>query len=178
MRKILLAIALFSSATASIAQEAGGNELPATNFYSSVAGNEMFDLVKANAMFAKLEKNLYGSPVTLSITHSLQPTTGGKAATLLSAIWAGGSLGLLPAVTSNNFVVRYDVRVQGRDIATYTYQRTFTRAVNIWAQDKTYGLGDDGFAWLKSTAQQFANDVANDAGLAELRREYAFYFGP
>ena len=151
--------------------------LPAMNFAASLASEEMFEAVKGNALFAKLEKELWGSPVTLVITHSLQPTAGGKAAGLMSAIWSGSTLGLLPMVTSNSFVVRYDVRVQGRDIATYTYQRTFTRAVNIWAQDKTYGLGEDGLAWLKSTAQQFAGDLASDTKMADLKREYEFYFG-
>ena len=151
--------------------------LPAMNFGSSIAPDEMFDAVKSHPMFAKLERDLYGSPVTLRITHSLQPTAGGKAAGMLSALWSGSTLGLLPMVTSNSFVVRYDVRVQGRDIATYTYQRTFTRAVNLWAQDKTYGLGEEGLVWLKSTAQQFANDLAGDSSVADLRSEYEFYFG-
>lgn len=185
MRKTTLAIALFGLTVAASAQEVAPpvitspavEGLPAMNFYSSIAANEMFDAVKVHAIFGKLEKELWGSPVTLRITHTLRPTAGGKAAGLLSAIWAGGTLGLLPAVTSNNFVVRYDVRVQGRDIATYTYERVFTRAVNIWKQDNTYGLGEDGLAWLKSTAQQFAGDVSNDAKVADLKREYAFYFG-
>lgn len=172
MKKILLALVLASSAA--VSAEA---DLPAMNFYSSIAANEMFDAVKAHPQFVKLEKELYGSPVTLRITHTLRPTAGGKAAGLASAIWSGGTLGLLPMVTSNNFVVRYDVRVQGRDIATFTYERVFTRAVNIWKQDNTYGLGEDGLAWLKSTAQQFATDMANDTKVADLKREYAFYFG-
>ncbi|HKE95331.1 MAG TPA: hypothetical protein VKB34_13550 [Povalibacter sp.] len=153
------------------------NELPAMNFVCTLARNEMFDAIKLNAVFGRLDKELYGSPITLRITHTLQPTAGGKAAGLLSAIWSGGTLGLLPLVTSNNFIVRYDVRVQGRDIATYSYQRTFTRAVNIWSDDKTYGLGEDGLAWLKSTARQFADDIARDPKVADLQREYAFYFG-
>jgi len=194
MRKVTLTVAALTMATALAARSAAaqdaaspaapapaaaasGEGLPAMNFYSSLAADEMFDVVKGNAMFAKLEKQLYGSPVILRITHGLQPTAGGKAAGFLSAIWSGGTLGLLPVVTNNNFVVRYDISVQGRDVATYTYHRTFTRAVNIWAQDKTYGLGEDGLAWLKSTAQQFAEDVAKDSKIADLRQEYAFYFG-
>lgn len=158
-------------------EERAANELPAMNFSCSIARDEMFAAVKLSSAFNKLDKELYGSPVTLRITHTLRPTAGGKAAGLLSAIWSGGTLGLLPVVTSNNFIVRYDIRVQGRDIATYSYQRSFTRAINIWAKDSTYGLGEDGLAWLKSTATQFADEVGRDPNVAELQREYAFYFG-
>ena len=151
--------------------------LPAMNFLSSVASDELFDAIKANATFAKLDKELLGSPITLRISHSLQPTATGKATGLLSAIWAGGTLGLLPAVTNNSFVVTYEVRVHGRELTSYSYQRTFTRAVNIWAKDDaTHGLGQDGLDWVKGTALEFASSAAHDPKLAELKREYELYF--
>lgn len=151
--------------------------LPAMNFYSSIADDELFDIVKTNAAFAKLDKELIGSPITLRIRHSLQPTATGKATGLLSAIWTGGTLGLLPAITNNSFVVTYEVRVQGRDVATWSYQRNFTRAVNIWAKDETYGLGKEGFEWMKTTAAEFAAAAAHDSRLVDLKREYEQYFG-
>jgi hypothetical protein len=152
--------------------------LPAMNYLSSVASDELFDAIKTNAAFAKLDKELLGSPITLRISHSLQPTAAGKATGLLSAIWAGGTLGLLPAVTNNSFVVTYEVRVHGREFATYSYQRTFTRAVNIWAKDDaTHGLGQDGLEWAKGTALEFAAAAAHDPKLVELKREYELYFG-
>lgn len=152
--------------------------LPAMNFYSSIADDELYEIVKTNSAFAKLDKELIGSPITLRIRHSLQPTATGKATGLLSAIWAGGTLGLLPAITNNSFVVTYEVRVQGRDVATWSYQRTFTRAVNMWAKDETYGLGKEGFEWMKTTAAEFAVEAARDARIADLKREYERYFGP
>jgi hypothetical protein len=152
--------------------------LPAMNYLSSVASDELFDAIKTNAAFAKLDKELLGSPITLRISHSLQPTATGKATGLLSAIWAGGTLGLLPAVTNNSLVVTYEIRVHGQELTSYSYQRTFTRAVNIWAKDDaTHGLGQDGFDWVKGTAQEFAAAAAHDPKLAELKREYELYFG-
>ena len=152
--------------------------LPAMNYLSSVASDELFDAIKTNAAFAKLDKELLGSPITLRISHSLQPTATGKATGVLSAIWAGGTLGLLPAVTNNSFVVTYEIRVHGQTLTSYSYQRTFTRAVNIWAKDDaTHGLGQDGLDWAKGTAQEFAAAAAHDPKLAELNREYELYFG-
>jgi len=153
--------------------------LPPMNFHASVAGNELFAKVKASATFARAEKELVGSPIQLRVSHSLIPTAGGQAAGLLSAIWAGSTLGLLPVVTNNNLVLTYEVRVNGKEVSRYEYQRSFTRAVNIWANqnDATYGLGEDGLAWVLSTADEFVARAAQDPALHALGAEYAFYFG-
>ena len=151
--------------------------LPAMSFYGSIAGNELFDLIKQSDQFARIDKELFGSPLHLRVMHSLQPTAGGKATGLLSAILTGGTLGLLPAVTNNSLMVTYEVRVHGRELVAYSYQRKFTRAVNIWAKDETFGLGKDGLEWLKSTATEFTKAAADDARLAALKKEYERYFG-
>lgn len=109
--------------------------------------------------------------------HTLQPTAGGKATGLLSAIFTGGTLGLIPAVTNNSLMVTYEVRVHGRELVSYSYERTFTRAVNIWAKDETHGLGKEGLEWLKSTATEFTTAAASDPKLASLKKEYERYFG-
>lgn len=155
------------------------NALPPMNFYASVASTELFQRIKESPAFARVDKELVGSPIQLRVTHSLQPTAGGQAAGLLSAIWAGGTLGLLPVVTNNNLVLSYEIRVNGQEIARYDFSRSFTRAVNIWTEknDPTYGLGQDGLDWAKSTAAEFVAKAAEDPAVIALAREYAFYFG-
>lgn len=154
--------------------------LPAMNFRSSIASDEIFDLLRSNVAFSKLDEELVGSPMLVRVTHSLQPTGTGKAAGLLSAIWSGGTLGLLPMVTNNNLVVTYEVRVQGEPIVSQSFEKSFTRAVNIWASsDELYhGLGKDGYDWLLGTAKDFAASAATDPKLLELKQEYERYFGP
>jgi hypothetical protein len=147
------------------------------SFYGSIADDELFDLIKKSDQFARLDKGLFGSPLHLRVMHTLQPTAGGKATGLLSAIFTGGTLGLIPAVTNNRLVVTYEVRVHGRELVSYSYQRTFTRAVNIWAKDETHGLGKEGLEWLKGTAAEFTAAAATDAKLASLKKEYERYFG-
>jgi hypothetical protein len=165
------------AATAAAPSSAPASALPAMGFYSSIASEELFGLVKANDQFVRVDRELFGSPIILRVTHSLQPTAGGKAAGLLSAIFAGGTLGLIPAVSNNNLVVTYEIRVHGREFVTYSYQRAFTRAVNIWAKDETYGLGKDGLEWLKSTVGEFTIAAYGDPKLAALKKEYERYFG-
>jgi hypothetical protein len=151
--------------------------LPAMSFYGSIANDELFELIKKSDQFALLDKELFGSPLNLRVMHTLQPTAGGKATGLLSAIFTGGTLGLIPAVTNNSLMVTYEVRVHGRELVSYSYQRTFTRAVNIWAKDETHGLGKEGLEWLKSTATEFTAAARSDPKLASLKKEYERYFG-
>jgi hypothetical protein len=177
IRTLLAAIYL-----ASLSGQAGADSassLPPMHFLSSVASDELYTALKANPAFGDLDKEALGSPIALLVTHSLRPTAAGKATGLLSAITTGVTLGLLPVVTNNSLAVTYSVRVNGKDVATYTYERTFTRAINIWANknDTTHGLGQEGLDWVKSTASNFAKDASADSKLADLKHEYDFYFG-
>jgi hypothetical protein len=153
--------------------------LPPMTFYASVAPDELLANIKAASAFSQVDKELIGSPIQLRITHSLQPTAGGQAAGLLSAVWAGSTLGLLPVVTNNNLVLVYEVRVNGKDVARYDFQRSFTRAIAIWGaqNDPTHGLGAEGLEWARSTATEFAAKAAQDPALLALAKEYRFYFG-
>lgn len=162
--------------TAAAVAPVPASALPAMSFYGSIADDEIFDLIKKTDQFARIDKELFGSPLHLRVMHSLQPTTSGKATGLLSAIFTGGTLGLIPAVTNNSLMVTYEVRVHGRELVSYSYTRTFTRAVNIWAKDETHGLGKEGLEWLKSTAGEFTTAAASDAKLASLKKEYERYF--
>lgn len=152
--------------------------LPPIHFAGALAGDELLTRLKTDARYAFLSKDVIGSPIALRVSHTDTPTAGGKAAGLASAILAGGTLGLLPMVTSAELVVTYEINVNGTPLTSYTYQKTFTRSQNIYSTDTTYGLGKDGFEWAKSTVEQFLADSANDPKLADLVREYEFYFGP
>lgn len=176
--ELAASIGLCASAFSPLALAQDATALPAMNFASSVASDNLFTIIKGSSAFANLDKELIGAPVMLRVTHTLQPTTGGKATGLLSAIFSGGTLGLLPMVTNNNLVVTYEVMVHGKDIASYSYTKNFTRSINIWAKDDTQGLGKDGMEWVKSTASEFTAAAATDEKLASLKREYDLYFAP
>ncbi len=153
--------------------------LPPMQFYASVVSDPLFGVIKQHPAFARTDKEMAGSPIQLRITHSLQPTAGGMATGLLSAIWAGSTLGLLPVVTNNSLVLAYEVRVNGKEITRYTFERSFTRAQNIWnidANDPTGGLGQDGLDWAKETAKQFLGEVVKDPKVQALKTEYEIYF--
>ena len=178
-RRALFAAACLAIVSARAAWADTQSALPPMHYLSSVARDELFTALKATATFGQLDKEAVGSPIVLLVSHSLRPTAAGKATGLLSAITTGVTLGLLPVVTNNSLVVTYSIRVNGKDVTTYSYERTFTRAINIWANknDTTHGLGKEGLEWVESTAADFAKDASQDAKLAELKHEYDFYFG-
>lgn len=151
--------------------------LPPIRFNGSVAGDELYDRLKQDPRYAKLDRGLFGSPIELRITRASETTSGGKAAGFASAILAGGTLGLLPMVTNDDLVITYEYVVNDNVLASWSYRKNFTRSQNIYSQDKTYGLGDEGLAWVKTTVDQFLADSRTDSRLAEFVREYEFYFG-
>lgn len=154
------------------------NPLPAMNFYSSFAKDTIYDAIKANPKFSKLDKELVGSPITLRVTHSVRPTSGGQAVGFLSAIISGSSLGLIPMVTNEQFVLRYEILLQGKPVSIYSFERTSTRAINMWSTDTSVEqmLGKDGMEWLKSTINEFIAKSANDPELLKIQSEIDFYF--
>lgn len=155
-----------------------GAALPAMSFESSLISDELLQALKATAPLSRMDKELVGSPLRLVVSHTMRPTAGGNAVGFLSAILSGSTLGLLPVVSNDRLVVRYDVMLNGKSITSYSFERTATRAQNIWvAGHDGYGeLGKSGADWVKSTAAEVAAKLAVDPALLAVRDEVAFYF--
>jgi len=152
--------------------------LPPMYFLSTVAGDELFAALKADPALASLDKELVGSPLTLMVTHTLRPTAGGQAAGLLSAVLSGSTLGLIPIVSNDRLVIKYEVLLNGKTVTSYSFERTATRAQNLWTagNDGYGGLGKAGMEWVKSTAAEVASKVAMDPAMLAVRNEIDFYF--
>lgn len=150
--------------------------LPAMRFVGTLAGDEIYNLVKAAPRFAKLDREQVGSPIALVVTHNFETSAGGKAGGLLSAVLAGSTLGLIPLVINGDLVVTYEFQVNGVAVTSRSYQKNYTQAQNLLAKDATYGLGKEGLAWARATVDQFLTDTRDDPKLAALVAEYQFYF--
>lgn len=169
-----VAPASVATAPTVVAPKAGA--LPPMRFLASVAEEEIYTGLKADPNFAALDKELVGSPLSLMVTHTMRPTAGGMAAGLLSAVLAGGSLGLIPVVSSERMVIKYDVMLNGRPLTSYSFERTAARAQNLWTVDA--GIGKAGMEWVKSTVPDAAAKIAKDPAVLALRQEMDFYFPP
>jgi hypothetical protein len=173
---LMLALML---ATRLHAQAAADNPaMPSMMFVSTIAGDEIYAVLKADPKFATLDKEKPGSPIMIRITHIYGHTSAGTASGLASAIFAGATLGLLPAVTNKDLIMTYEVLIHGSSAISYTYSKNITRVFNIHSTDKTHGLGADGLAWVSDTAKLFSADLARDSRYGDLQAEYRFYFEP
>jgi hypothetical protein len=161
--------------TATASSDTPDGPLPSMQFVATIAGDEIYDILKQNSLFQTLDKEKPGSPMTIVVSHTYEHTGG--AASLATAIFTIGSLGLLPAVTNRDLVIKYEVVVHGSTLVTYTYSKNLTHVFSIYAKDTTHGLGNDGLAWVRDTARQFSAAFASDPKLNELEGEYRFYFG-
>ncbi|WP_428310026.1 hypothetical protein [Hydrocarboniphaga sp.] len=178
MRKHLLAfLSALIAVTASAPARAQSETLPTARLVSSFAYDELYQRLKAEPLLQNLNKDQYGSPILLRVTHALIPTTAGAASGLASAVWAGGTLGLLPVVENKDLEITYDLYVNETLIASYSYQKNFTSAKNIYSKDTTQGLGGEGQTWALQTASQFSADARSNPKIAELIAEYRYYFG-
>lgn len=148
--------------------------LPPMRYITSLAGDEVFNTLKANPAFQMLDKELPGSPLSMLVTHTVRPTPGGQAAGLLTAILSGSTLGLIPIVSSERMVLRYEVLLHGKSVATYQFERKAAKASNLWTMDA--GLDKASLAWVKETAGEVATKAARDPALRALQQEIAYYF--
>jgi hypothetical protein len=159
--------------TAPSAHSSNG-EMPPIGFVSTIAGDELYDVLKGSPAFSSMDKEKPGNPIIVRVSHTYGHMS--VASGIASAIFAGGTLGLLPAVSNRDLVVTYEVLVNGSVLLSYSYAKNVTRVFNIHSTDRTHGLGDDGLAWVKGTAAQFAGDTARDPKYAALQAEYHYYY--
>jgi hypothetical protein len=150
--------------------------VPPIGFASTIASDEIYDALKRTATFTSMDKEKPGNPVIVRVSHTYGRTSAGTASAVASALFAGVTLGLLPAVSNRDLVVTYEILVNGSVLLSYSYSKNVTRVFNIHSTDKTYGLGADGLAWVTGTAAQFTNEAARDPKYAELQAEYHYYY--
>lgn len=149
--------------------------LPTLRFNGDPVTADLFDMLQKDSQFSQLSKEAFGSPLELRAYHTYRIGRGAAAATgFLAAL----TLGLIPQVSSGSHAVVYEILVNGEVLCSYRYDTELTRVKNMWVQDTTHGLGEDGLKWVRSTADRFLNDAAEDPRLAALREEFEYYFGP
>lgn len=166
-----------AAATVPVASVATAPALPPMDFVSSVGSDEIYALFKTVPAFSSLDNELAGSPLTLMVTHTNRPTAGGQAAGLLSGVLSGSTLGIIPIVSNEHLVIRYEVLLNGKILTSYSFEKSSTRAINLWAGPGAYGgLGKGAFEWVKSTATEAAAKLAVDPALIAVRDEIDFYF--
>jgi hypothetical protein len=160
--------------TSSAASATASTALPALNYHSDSVTGDLFDPIQHTPQFEKLSREALGSPIELHVYHTFRIDRGAATAT---GLLAAATLGLIPQVSNGHHSIVYEVLVNGVLLTSYRYSTALTRVRNIWSQDKTQGLGEDGVKWVRSTVDLFLKDASADPKLAALRTEFDYYFG-
>jgi hypothetical protein len=189
--KSMIALSLLVFCSITLAEETTNENLPTTapvnnaaakdvfplpmRYVSSVTGDELFDALKKTNAMSKIDKELYGSPIVIRSTLEKFNTAGGSASTAFSAMLAGGSLGILPVVTNNDFILRYDILVNSEVIFEKAYIKNMTDAVNMFAQNNGK-MDPEILEWILTTVPEINELVSSDNKINDLVKEYLFYF--
>ncbi|NKF49344.1 hypothetical protein G3R49_01955 [Shewanella sp. WXL01] len=174
MKKLIMAAALTLMSANAVAEKIA---LPPLNYTSYIGADELYDKLKQSEVFSNLDKENFGTPIRLIVRYRTENTAGGSAAGFTSAILAGGSLGILPVVTNNDFVLTYELTVQNQVIAAIEYRENFTEAANMYQAEDLHRLDGDELVWVMTTAEQFIEQVQADPEVRSLIEEYDYYFG-
>lgn len=181
LKHLMLALSLTTLALNALADTATSKsnnaqfKLPPLMYVSSVK-DDIFSLLAKKEIFSQLDKELYGSALRLVVTHTFAPTAGGTAAGLTSAMLAGGTLGLLPIVTNNDLVITYTIYAHGNKVASFSYSKNFTQAINIYTDQGGATFDKPIMEWVTTTIDSFVVDAGKDQALRDLTEEYNFYF--
>ena len=169
-------VLLFSAATAVFASSTAlAENYPPMVFTSSVSEEKLLEQIRTIEGFKDLDKDALGSPIRLSVRHFTRMTAGGSAAGWSSAVLSGSTLGLIPVVTNNDLVVKYEFLVHGTPIAAWEYVENFTEVESLYNMDTD--LEGDMLAWAEGTVNEFIQEIVKSEDVRAVLDEYHYYFG-
>ena len=169
-------LTLFSALIATLTGSAAlAGDYPPMNFISSVSHDKLLEEIRKVSEFEDLDQDALGSPIVLRVRHFTRMTAGGSAAGIGSAVLSGSTLGIIPIVTNNDLVVKYEFTVHGTPIASFEYEENFTEVESLY--DMNTELEGDMLAWAEGTVTQFIQDVEGNAEIQAVFDEYRYYFG-
>ncbi|MFD2165624.1 hypothetical protein ACFSJY_05045 [Thalassotalea euphylliae] len=160
----------------SVTLQSAASPIPAMKYVSNVDDEHSFDVLKSNNAWKNLDKELHGSPFLLVAYMETQETNGGSAAVATSALFSAATLGIIPIVNNNDIVLTFRIRLNNSTVTEHIYTHNVTDANSIWAGPNRE-LNKETKEWLKKSTEKFVSDISTDDQLAEVLKEYEFYFG-
>lgn len=166
---------VFVLAGVGVATDVRADEYPRMQFFSSISEEKLIEQIRSLPEFEELDEDALGSPIVLRVRHFMRMTAGGSAAGWSSAVLSGSTLGLIPMVTNNDLVVKYEFMVHGSLVASFEYIENFTEVESLY--NMSTGLEGAALEWAEGTVTQFLQDVAGNAKIQSVMEEYQYYFG-
>ena len=124
-----------------------------------------------------LDENYDDSPIALIVSLVNRDRSLEGAVGFTSLMITSGTLGLVPVVTNNDLIVRYELILHGSVISRHEFAENFRGADMIWDNGPNEpALTEAMMAWISSTVPLLKEAYDNDEGLAQLTRDYNYYF--
>ena len=127
--------------------------------------------------FEALDDNAVGLPIGVLVRKNLRMKSDAKG--ISSILLSASTLGLVPVMSNKEFSVRYDIFLQGKSIANYSYEMTTGDVENLWGGAGAAGrqaLKPEEEIFMEHSIHRFFNDVKNDEAVQAVFAEYDKYF--
>jgi hypothetical protein len=173
MKKIII---LFMMLASSMSVSATSLPMFVVTTFEDEQEAQFVELLQKQEALANVSHKSYGAPIRLMVSYHHEATAGGSVASFTTLMMSASSLGVIPVLENNDFVVSYQLRVQSKTIASFSYVINTTDAISIYAGRQTK-FSPKVQAFVDSTPAKFAADLAKDAAFKALTQEYEFYFG-
>ena len=153
-----------------------GRQYPPILFATNAQVEDFKSIFESFGAFAEVDNESVGIPIGVRVLRGKRTKQDG--ASFSSAMLSASTLGLIPMVSNKEFKVLYDVFVQGRSIAQFTYQLDSTDVDHMWVGGIEHNKTSEGEAvFLRHSVSMFLNDIKEHEEVQAVFAEYWEYFG-
>jgi len=171
----LLAVLSFNIFAANLDSKKDSSAIP-MYYVSNIPNDEFLEKLQDIKFLSNLQTKLYGSPIYFRTTIQDHSTAGGSTGEFFTAMLAGGSLGIIPMVTNKDFVLRYEIFVNGEKLFDHQYTHNVTNAKFLFSGPDGNKLNPELLKWINGTIDEVTQMIQKDQKVKKLVTEYQYYF--
>ncbi len=152
-----------------------GKAYPPVFFVTNIDDKDFKEKLIAYEAFSKLDSDAVGLPIGVRVLKGHRTKQDGTQFSTL--MLSASTLGIVPVVSNTEFLVYYDVFVQGDSIAQFKYQVDSKDVSNMWTMDhgeREVKPAEEMF--MEQTMNQFLVDLKTSEVVQNVFEEYWEYF--
>lgn len=169
-KKLVAISMLFLCSSALLAKE----KLPPILFQTNIEDKKYLEIFKTKSQFERVSETDIGLPIgVLVLEHSKsQFSARGFSSGLFSAM----AMGMIPVLDDRQYVIKYQLYVQGDVIETFEYGMTASEFRNFWTMPANkYEPADAELLYREQTVSMFLSDLNKSSKFQDIVSEYNLY---
>ncbi len=154
-----------------------GNLYPPLMLKANFALDEFEEKLKNYQAFQSVSSNMPGRPIKLRILRGIFEKQDASRAT--SGLLAAVTLGLVPVVSNQVFLVRYDLLIRNESVASFEYELPMTDVSNMWnkkSKPESLVLNPEQKVFFDQSVDKFLISLSNSEISKKYFEEYFYYF--